>query len=54
VATVDPLDEPTAIAIDDSTRTLYITDTEANQGVFRFTGLVQTGDAAGPVAPAAN
>lgn len=54
VATVDPLDEPTAIAIDDSTRTLYITDTEANQGVFRFTGLVQTGDAPGPDAPAAN
>ena len=51
-ATKDALNEPTAISVDDTTGTLYVTDTDGNQGVLRYTGLVQSGDAPGPVAPA--
>jgi len=49
-ATASRLSGPVAIAVDDSTGTLYVADT-TNSKVASVTGLAQAGDAPGPVAP---
>jgi sugar lactone lactonase YvrE len=46
------LNTPSAIAVDPSTHLLYIADTH-NSAVAQVLGVAQSGDAAGPVAPAA-
>jgi len=45
------LNTPYGVAIDQSTGTLYIADT-SNEEIAEVTGLAQSGDAAGPTAPA--
>ncbi len=50
-ATASELKGPSAVAVDDSTATLYIADTSNNKAA-AVTGLAQTGNAPGPVAPA--
>jgi DNA-binding beta-propeller fold protein YncE len=52
-ATASKLESPAAIAVDNSTGTVYVTNTRAGQ-VAAVTGLAQSGDAAGPVAPASS
>jgi sugar lactone lactonase YvrE len=49
--TASELNTPYAVAIDPSTDTLYIADTN-NSEIAEVTGLAQPGDAAGPTAPA--
>jgi hypothetical protein len=49
-ATASKLNGPSAVAADDSTGTVYIADT-SNSKAAAVTGLAQSGDAAGPVAP---
>ncbi len=49
-ATGSELNGPSAVAVDDSTGTVYIADTSNNKAA-AVIGLAQTGDAAGPVAP---
>ncbi|HEX4832591.1 MAG TPA: hypothetical protein VH478_16020 [Trebonia sp.] len=50
-ATASKLNTPYGIAIDASTSDIYIADTN-NSKIAEVTGLAQSGDAAGPVAPA--
>jgi DNA-binding beta-propeller fold protein YncE len=50
-ATASKLNTPYGVAIDPSTSDLYIADTN-NSKIAEVTGLAQSGDAAGPVAPA--
>jgi DNA-binding beta-propeller fold protein YncE len=50
-ATASRLNTPYGVAIDPSTGDLYIADTN-NSRIAEVTGLAQSGDAAGPVAPA--
>jgi DNA-binding beta-propeller fold protein YncE len=50
-ATASRLNTPYGVAIDPSTEDLYIADTN-NSRIAEVTGLAQSGDAAGPVAPA--
>jgi DNA-binding beta-propeller fold protein YncE len=47
--TASPLNTPYGVAIDQSTDTLYIADTD-NSKIAEVTGLAQPGDAAGPTA----
>jgi sugar lactone lactonase YvrE len=49
-ATASKLSGPSAVAVDNSTSTLYIADTHNNKAA-AVTGLAQSGSAAGPVAP---
>jgi sugar lactone lactonase YvrE len=49
-ATASRLAGPTAVAVDDSTATVYIADTSNNHAA-AVAGLAQSGSAAGPVAP---
>ena len=49
-ATASKLSGPSAVAVDDSTSTLYIADTHNNKAA-AVTGLAQSGSAPGPVAP---
>ena len=49
-ATASRLNGPTAVAVDNSTSTLYIADTHNNKAA-AVTGLAQSGSAPGPVAP---
>ncbi len=49
-ATASLLNGPSAVAVDDSTGTVYIADTSNNKAA-AVIGLAQTGDGAGPVAP---
>ena len=49
-ATASELNGPSAVAVDDSTGTVYIADTSNNKTA-AVTGLAQSGDAPGPVAP---
>ncbi|MBO0773133.1 MAG: hypothetical protein J2P35_16890, partial [Actinobacteria bacterium] len=49
-ATASRLSGPSAVAIDNSTNTLYIADTHNNKAA-GVTGLAQSGSAPGPVAP---
>lgn len=49
-ATASKLNGPSAVAVDDSTNTLYIADTHNNKAA-AVTGLAQSGSAPGPVAP---
>jgi hypothetical protein len=51
--TASRLNTPYGVAIDPSTQTLYIADTH-NSEIAQVTGLAQSGDAAGPTAPAAH
>jgi NHL repeat len=51
--TASHLNTPYGIAIDPGTQTLYIADTH-NSEIAEVTGLAQSGDAAGPTAPARN
>jgi len=50
-ATSSGLSAPASVAVDNSTATVYVANTRSNQ-VAAVTGLAQSGDAAGPVAPA--
>ena len=52
VPSASRLDTPGAVAVDPSTNLLYIADTR-NSAVAEVLGVVRSGDAAGPVAPAA-
>ena len=49
-ATASKLNGPSAVAVDNSTSTLYIADTHNNKAA-AVTGLAQSGSAPGPVAP---
>jgi NHL repeat len=49
-ATASKLNGPSAVAVDDSTATVYIADTHNNKAA-AVTGLAQSGGAPGPVAP---
>ncbi|MBO0870889.1 MAG: hypothetical protein J2P15_20235, partial [Micromonosporaceae bacterium] len=49
-ATASRLNGPAAVAVDSSTRTLYIADTR-NNAAAAVTGLARPGSSAGPVAP---
>ncbi len=49
-ATASKLNGPTAVAVDNSTATLWISDT-SNSRISQVTGLAQSGSAPGPVAP---
>ncbi|MCL2395134.1 MAG: hypothetical protein FWC87_10650 [Acidimicrobiaceae bacterium] len=49
-ATASKLNGPSAVAVDNSTDTLYIADT-SNSKAAAVTGLAQSGDAPGPLAP---
>ncbi|MBO0834302.1 MAG: hypothetical protein J2P28_02140 [Actinobacteria bacterium] len=52
LATASRLNGPSAVAVDDSTGTLYIADTSNNKAA-AVLGVARSGSAAGPVAPAA-
>ena len=52
-ATASKLYAPAAVAVDNSTATLYVANTIEDQ-VAAVTGLAQSGDTAGPVAPASS
>ncbi len=52
-ATASSLYAPASVAVDNSTATLYVANTNEEQ-VAAVTGVAQSGDAAGPVAPASS